>query len=53
MSALNGSKLGDQSHCRCMQAEVRADYTPNPASELQAKNRYAYDLHQFLQQPAL
>ncbi|GAC1602719.1 MAG: hypothetical protein NVS3B25_31160 [Hymenobacter sp.] len=34
-------------------ALVRAGYAPDPVSELQAKIRHAYDLHQLLQQPAL
>ena len=34
-------------------ALVRAGYAPDPLTELQAKIRHAYDLHQLLQQPAL
>ncbi|QKG55020.1 nucleotidyl transferase AbiEii/AbiGii toxin family protein [Hymenobacter sp. BRD67] len=33
-------------------ALVRAGYAPDPLTELQAKIRHAYDLHQLLQQPA-
>lgn len=34
-------------------ALVRAGYAEDPLTELQAKIRHAYDLHQLLQQPAL
>ena len=34
-------------------ALVRAGYAPDPLTELQAKIRHAYDVHQLLQQPVL